>query len=43
MKKLAIVLLTLSISACSTVSGIGKDIQKSSEWVSDKMSGTPLK
>jgi predicted small secreted protein len=35
---LALVLVT-ALSACSTVAGIGKDIQSSAEWTKDKMNG----
>ena len=42
MKLLTAILLVLSLSACSTVAGIGKDITKASEWTQEKMKGTPL-
>lgn len=42
MKYLAAILLVLSVSACSTVAGLGKDIQKSAEWTKDQMTGTKL-
>jgi len=42
MKLLTAILLVLSVSACSTVAGIGKDITKASEWTQEKMKGTPL-
>ena len=42
MKLLTAILLVLSVSACSTVAGLGKDIQKSAEWTKEKMSGTKL-
>ena len=35
----AIIVLVLSFTACSTVAGVGKDIQSSAEWTKDKMSG----
>ena len=42
MKTLLVILTVLSIAACSTVAGLGKDIQKGAEWTKEKMSGTPL-
>jgi predicted small secreted protein len=42
MKKLLIVLTALSLTACGTIAGMGKDIQKSAEWTKEKMTGTPL-
>lgn len=42
MKLLTAILLVLSVSACSTVAGLGKDIQKSAEWTRDQISGTKL-
>jgi predicted small secreted protein len=42
MKTLLIVLTALSITACGTVAGLGKDIQKGAEWTRDQMTGTPL-
>jgi predicted small secreted protein len=42
MKVLLIVLATLSLTACGTVSGLGKDIQKGAEWTKEKITGTPL-
>ena len=40
MKILTAILLVLSVSACSTVAGLGKDIQKSAEWTQEKMGGS---
>ncbi len=37
--KLVLVLATMSFAACSTVAGVGKDIQDSANWTKDKMSG----
>jgi predicted small secreted protein len=42
MKTLLIVLTALSLTACGTVAGIGKDITKASEWTQEKIKGTPL-
>ncbi len=42
MKTLLIVLTALSMTACGTVTGLGKDIQKGAEWTKEKMIGTPL-
>jgi predicted small secreted protein len=42
MKTLLIILTAVSISACSTVAGMGKDITRASEWTQEKMKGTPL-
>ncbi len=38
MKLLGIILLALSLIACNTVSGAGKDLEKASQWTRDKMS-----
>ena len=37
--KLVLICMTMSFAACSTVAGVGKDIQSSAEWTKDKMSG----
>jgi predicted small secreted protein len=42
MKTLLVILTALSITACGTVAGLGKDIQTSAEWTKEKMSGTKL-
>jgi len=39
MKALVIVVSLLSLTACSTVAGVGKDIQSSAEWTKQKMGG----
>ncbi len=39
MKVFAIFMFALALSACNTVSGAGKDISHSSDWVKSKMSG----
>lgn len=38
MKKLFLLLVILSLTACNTVSGAGKDLEKASQWTKDKMS-----
>jgi predicted small secreted protein len=42
MKTLLMVLTALSMTACGTVAGLGKDITKASEWTQEKIKGTPL-
>ena len=42
MKTILVVLTALTLTACGTVAGLGKDIQKGAEWTKEKMSGTPL-
>jgi predicted small secreted protein len=37
--KLMLVAVTVSFAACSTVAGVGKDIQDTANWTKDKMSG----
>jgi predicted small secreted protein len=39
MKSMLIVLLAMSLGACSTVAGIGKDVTATAEWSRDKMPG----
>jgi predicted small secreted protein len=39
MKKLFIVVALLSLTACSTIAGAGKDITGVAEWSRDKMGG----
>jgi predicted small secreted protein len=39
MKLVAVLLVVMSFTACSTVAGIGKDIQSSAEWTKEKMGG----
>lgn len=36
MRNLGIILLALTITACNTVSGVGKDIQRASDWTAEK-------
>jgi len=40
MKSVVIVLSLLALTACSTVAGVGKDIQSSAEWTKEKMGGS---
>jgi predicted small secreted protein len=42
MKIMAILLTTAVLSACGTVSGLGKDLQGASEWTQKKISPTQL-
>jgi predicted small secreted protein len=42
MKVIFGIVLIMSLSACSTVAGVGKDIQDSATWTKEKMSGTKL-
>ena len=37
--KIVLISMTLSFTACSTVAGVGKDIQDSANWTKDKMGG----
>lgn len=39
MKLLIGIIMVLSMSACGTVAGVGKDIQDSANWTKEKMSG----
>jgi predicted small secreted protein len=39
MKLIASIMLVMSLAACSTVAGVGKDIQSSAEWTKEKMGG----
>jgi predicted small secreted protein len=37
MKVVALLILITALAACSTVAGVGKDIQSSAEWTKEKM------
>jgi predicted small secreted protein len=37
--KMMLVASVVSFAACSTVAGVGKDIQDTANWTKDKMSG----
>lgn len=39
MKIITSVFLILALAACSTVAGVGKDIQSTAEWTKEKMGG----
>jgi len=39
MRILALIILVSALTACSTVAGIGKDIQSSAEWTKEQMGG----
>jgi predicted small secreted protein len=39
MKILVALVLISALAACSTVAGVGKDIQSSAEWTKEKMGG----
>jgi predicted small secreted protein len=39
MKLVVSLILVLALAACSTVAGVGKDIQSSAEWTKEKMGG----
>jgi len=43
MKFLSTLLLIVTIAGCSTVSGVGKDIQSAADWSHDKVSGGPAR
>jgi predicted small secreted protein len=40
MKTVLIVLSVLAFTACSTVEGVGKDIQSTAQWTKEKMGGS---
>jgi hypothetical protein len=40
MKLLVSIFLVVAFTACSTVAGVGKDIQSSAEWTKEKMGGS---
>jgi len=39
MKFVASIMLVMALAACSTVAGVGKDIQSTAEWTKEKMGG----
>lgn len=43
MKRYLTVLALVALTACSTVAGVGKDIQGAAEWSKEKMSGEKVK
>lgn len=38
--KIVLICMTLNFVACSTVAGVGKDIQSTAEWTKEKMGGS---
>ena len=38
--KIMLICITFSFAACSTVAGVGKDIQGAAEWSKEKMGGS---
>ena len=40
MRTIALLILVSALAACSTVAGVGKDIQSSAEWTKEKMGGS---
>jgi hypothetical protein len=40
MKTVVSLMLVLALTACSTVAGVGKDIQSSADWTKEKMGGS---
>jgi predicted small secreted protein len=40
MKNVIVLVALLSLTACNTMSGIGKDITQGAEWTKDKMNST---
>lgn len=39
MKTVFVLLMTLALTACSTVAGVGKDITSGAEWTKEKIGG----
>ena len=40
MKIVLTLILVTALAACSTVAGVGKDIQSTAEWTKEKMGGS---
>lgn len=38
MKKIFLLLVVISLTACATVKGAGQDLERASEWTKEKMS-----
>ena len=36
----AALIITLGLTACSTIDGVGKDISSSAQWTKEKISGS---
>lgn len=43
MKLIMAVMVTVMLSACGTVAGLGSDIKGASEWTRDQMTGEKVK
>jgi predicted small secreted protein len=39
MKTVFVLLVTVALTACSTVAGVGKDLTSSAEWTKEKIGG----
>jgi predicted small secreted protein len=39
MKTFVAIILAINLAACSTVSGLGKDISSTAEWTKEKIGG----
>jgi predicted small secreted protein len=39
MKIILALILVINVTACSTVSGIGKDLSSTADWTKEKMGG----
>ena len=39
MKVVSVIILSMALTACSTVAGVGKDISTTAEWTKEKMGG----
>ena len=40
MRMVVALILISALAACSTVAGVGKDIQSTAEWTNEKMGGS---
>jgi len=38
MKKIFLLVMVLSLTACATVKGAGQDLERASDWTKEKMS-----
>jgi predicted small secreted protein len=43
MKTVITIILTLSLAACGTISGMGKDITSTADWTKEKLSSSKSK
>jgi predicted small secreted protein len=39
MKTIVVIISLLTLTACGTVSGVGKDISSAADWTKEKMGG----